>query len=95
MNLDDLRHDGGSDGPKLVLRQRQVDFDVPTCRIGVRTNLVSRVDEVLRNLAIKARQMDHQLGGDSEAGRNGTDVDAGIDRRIGWNRDLFHSRHMF
>ena len=39
---------------------------------------MSGVYQILSYSTIKSRQTDHQFGSDSEAGRDGTDVDTGI-----------------
>src|ERR1700726_2645360 len=72
--------------------QRRFDGDVPVRCSRIGTHLVGRLDEALRRRALHARQAHVEASRQAEGAPFWTEIDLGVDRVIGRQRDLHVAR---
>src|SRR5229473_6044052 len=72
--------------------QRRFDGDVPMRCPRIGTHLVGRLDKALRRRALHPRQAHVEASCQAEGAPFGTEIDLGVDRVIGRQRDLHGAR---
>src|SRR6202051_4995950 len=72
--------------------QRRFDGDVPVRCSRIGTHLVGRLDKALRRRALHPRQAHVEASRQAEGAPFGTEIDLGVDRVIGRQRDLHVAR---